>query len=216
MRAGTDVLRRALAARIAHELGPFDRAHLEALERVDRARFVRPGDEARSCEDVPLALDDVGLATISAPHAYMLSFRLLELARGDRLVELGSGSGYGAALAADIVGDEGRVATFEIDETLAARSRTLLAGLTNVRVHHADAVVSPPMWDDAMRVVCTFAVDALPRAWLDALPEGALLVAPVGPAERDQVLLRVERVHGELRETQHGTVRYVRNRSRVT
>jgi protein-L-isoaspartate(D-aspartate) O-methyltransferase len=189
--------------------------HLDALEHVDRARFVRPGDEARSFEDVPLALDDVGLATISAPHAYMLSFRLLELARGDRVVELGSGSGYGAALASDIVGEDGRVATFEIDETLATRARGLLEGLANVRVHQADAVVSSPMWGDATRVVCTFAVLEVPRAWLDALPDRGVLVAPVGPQERDQKLVRVERVRGELCSTEHGSVRYVRNRSRV-
>jgi protein-L-isoaspartate(D-aspartate) O-methyltransferase len=215
VRAGPDVLssRRALAQRIERELGPFDPAHLDAIARVDRARFVRPGDEPRSCDDVPLALDDEGLATISAPHAYLLSYRLLELARGDRLVELGSGSGYGAALAADIVGDDGRVATFEIDPYLAARARELLAEVPNVVVHEGDALASAPMWEGATRIVCTFAVAEVPALWLAALGEGDVLVAPVGPAERDQKLLRIARADGEIRTTSHGAVRYVRNRS---
>ena len=82
---------------------------------MPRERFVRPGDVDRSTEDMPLPLDDEGLATVSAPHAYLLSFRLLGLAPGDALVELGSGTGYGAALASFIVGPHGRVLTIEID-----------------------------------------------------------------------------------------------------
>ena len=107
--------RAGLARTIDAQLGPFDPLHLEALREVPRERFVRPGDQDRSAEDVPLPLDDEGLATISAPHAYLLSFRLLDLSPGDRLVELGSGSGYGAALGAYIVGPGGRVVTLEID-----------------------------------------------------------------------------------------------------
>ena len=71
--------RAALVDKVERELGPFDPRHLDALLRVPRERFVRPGDEERSAEDVPLALDDDGRATISAPHAYLLSFRLTEL-----------------------------------------------------------------------------------------------------------------------------------------
>ena len=56
-------------------LGEFDRMQLRALLEVPRERFVRPEDLERSAEDVPLPLDDAGLATISAPHAYLLSFR---------------------------------------------------------------------------------------------------------------------------------------------
>ena len=107
--------RLALVDAVAKQLGPFDPRHLDALLEVPRERFVQPVDIERSADDIPLPLDASGLATISAPHAYLLSYRLLGLAPGDCLVELGTGSGYGAALAAFIVGPEGRVLTFEID-----------------------------------------------------------------------------------------------------
>ncbi|HEY6458714.1 MAG TPA: hypothetical protein VIY73_01145, partial [Polyangiaceae bacterium] len=192
----------------------FDPVYLDALVEVPRERFVRPEDLERSADDAPLPLDDSGLATISAPHAYLLSFRLLELTEGDRLVELGSGSGYGSALAAFVVGPSGAVRTFEIDAPLAARARSNLAERPNVEVLLRDAMVSMAAWNGAEKIVATFAVDALPQSWLDALPEGGRLVAPVGAREGDQRLVLARREGGRVVETDHGAVRYVQNRSR--
>ena len=126
--------RLSLIDEVARQLGPFDPRFLDALLEVPRERFVRPADLARSAEDVPLAIDDGGLATISAPHAYLLSFRLLRLSEGDHLVELGAGTGYGAALAAFVVGGSGHVTTFEIDPDLAGEARSLTSDLRNVAV----------------------------------------------------------------------------------
>ncbi len=205
-----------LAEAVEASLGPFDRAHLRALVEVPRERFVRADDTARSADDTPLPLDDDGLATISAPHAYLLSFRLLELAHGDRLVELGSGSGYGAALAAYIVGAHGSVITVEIDARLAEWTALTLAHHANVAVLHCDAVAANAALEDAQKIVVTFAVSAIPEMWLDAIPEGGCLVAPVGAKDRDQRLVRVRRTDDALVRTEHGAVRYVPNRSPVS
>lgn len=198
---------------VQKQLGPFEAAHLRALLEVPRERFVRAEDVERSAEDTPLPLDDEGHATISAPHAYLLSFRLLELGAGDSLVELGSGSGYGAALAAFIVGPRGRVVSFEIDPALARWAERTLADQPNVSVVQGDAVASAPRWGDAKKVVVTFAVESLPSEWLSALPEGGRLVAPVGGRDRDQTLVLVRRQGGQLVRSEHGAVRYVKNRS---
>lgn len=205
--------RRELAARIDRNLGPFDPLHLEAIVRVPREVFVHPEDAAKSSDDTPLWLDDVGLATISAPHAYLLSFRVLALGPGDRLLELGSGSGYGAALAAFIVGPAGSVTTLEIDGTLAARARGLLGSFPTVLPLHGDAVTATNLFQSATKISCAFAVERIPEGWLGALPEGAAVVVPVGPPERDQRLLRARRTRGEIVVTDHGPVRYVPNRS---
>jgi protein-L-isoaspartate(D-aspartate) O-methyltransferase len=203
--------RARLIATIDATLGPFDPRQLAAMKSVPRERFVAAGHEARAYEDVPLALDTEGLATISAPHAYLLSFRLLGLQAGDSLVELGTGSGYGAALAARIV-ERGRVKTFEIDDALFRRARELLVEYPNVQVVNADAMRSANAWDGFAKVVVTFAVEALPADWLSALPLGGVLVAPVGMRGRDQSLVRVERTASGVVETHHGAVRYVQNR----
>ena len=202
-----------LVEAIQKQLGPFDALHLNAILEVPRERFVRPEDIERSAEDIPLPLDDEGLATISAPHAYLLSFRLLELGPGDSLVELGSGSGYGAALGAFIVGTAGRVSTFEIDPALVRWAERLLGNHPGVTLHHQDAVTSASRWDGARKVAVAFAVASLPGAWLAKLPEGGRLVAPVGAREGDQRLVLFRREAGRVVETDHGAVRYVKNRS---
>ncbi len=211
--ATSRALRVRMAAKIDAELGPFDRRHLEALIDVPRERFVREEDVARAVEDVPLPLDDAGRATISAPHAYLLSFRILKLAERDSLVELGSGSGYGAALAAMIVGKNGQIDTFEVDEELAQRSSDLLANQPNVRVRWLDGHGSESFWGGAKKVVVTFAVAQIPKAWSDALADGGMLVAPVGPPEGPQRLVSVLKDGNELRTRDHGGVRYVPDRS---
>ena len=205
--------RLTLVDHVERELGPFDPLHLRALLEVPRERFVHPDDIERSADDTPLPLDSVGLATVSAPHAYLLSFRLLDLGLGDSLVELGTGSGYGAALASYIVGPKGRVRSFEIDRSLAQWAIRNLADVPNVVVSQADAEITAPAWEGASKIVVTFAIEELPQAWLDAIPEGGRLVAPVGRPDQDQRLVLVTRLAGELVRTEHGAVRYVANRS---
>jgi protein-L-isoaspartate(D-aspartate) O-methyltransferase len=201
-----------MARAVEDTLGPFAAEHLRALEVVPRDRFVRTDDLAHAEVDAPLPLDDTGHATISAPHAYLLSYRLLDLRAGDRLLELGSGSGYGAALGAQIVGPHGRVITIEIDESLAAIAKDLLSPLANVRALHGDATRAAAFFAECNKVVVAFAVKELPREWIDALQPGAVLVAPVGTST--QHLLRVVRTRdGRLDVTRHGAVRYVPNRS---
>jgi len=200
-----------MARAIDAELGPFDPTHLAALVNVPRERFVRPEDADRAEIDAPLPLDD--LATVSAPHAYLLSYRALELRAGDRLLELGSGSGYGAALAAVIVGARGAVLTIEIDEALAARARALLADRPNVIAMHGDAMTAKDFFAEYNKIAAAFAVDPLPDAWVSALRPSAMLVAPVG--RETQRLVRVARdARGAITTTDFGAVRYVPNRSR--
>jgi protein-L-isoaspartate(D-aspartate) O-methyltransferase len=212
-----------LVVEVDRRAGPFDARLLSALLDVPRERFVRPVDIPESALDTPLLLDDEGLATISAPHAYLLSFRVLGLRPGDSVAELGTGAGYGAALASHVVSSpdherplaqsSGSVVSVEIDEPLAARATRLLAGYANVKVLAGDAAETLAAWRGADRITVTFALDEIPEAWLEAIPEGGRMVAPVG-RDSAQRLLRVDRVDGELVWSDHGAVRYVRNRGR--
>ncbi|HEX9298309.1 MAG TPA: protein-L-isoaspartate O-methyltransferase [Polyangiaceae bacterium] len=202
-----------LVVEVDRRAGPFEARMLAALLEVPRERFVRSSDIGESAADTPLLLDEEGLATISAPHAYLLSFRVLQLRPGDRVAELGTGSGYGAALASHVVTPAGSVFSTEIDETLARRARHLLAGYPNVCAVYGDAAETLGEWGGFDRITVTFAVDEIPERWLAAIPEGGRMVAPVG-RDSGQRLLRVDRVDGELVWSDHGAVRYVRNRGR--
>lgn len=202
-----------LVEAVRRALGRVDPLYLRALLEVPRERFVRLDDRERAYEDTPLPLDDAGLATISAPHAYVLSFRAIGLKAGDAVVELGTGSGYGAALAWNVVGPTGSVKTFEIDPALAQWATGNLADLPGVRVEVADAMTCASAWDGGRKVMVTFAVEAIPEVWVDALPLGGTLVAPVGARRTDQRLVLLHKTEHGVDRTDHGAVRYVGNRS---
>ena len=194
-----------------------------ALLAVPRERFVLPDDLAISADDAPAPLDAEGLSTVSAPHAYLLSYGLLGLGEGDHLVELGTGTGYGAALASHIVGPEGRVTSIEIDPELQARAARLLAepharGPAPMTLLCGDArelapgVLAAAPRDALVEVTVTYALAEAPDWLLAALPDGARLVAPVGRSEEDQILVRWSRDRGTTRRSVHGSVRYVAER----
>lgn len=195
--------------------------YAEALLAVPRERFVLPEEIGASADDAPSPLDAAGLATVSAPHAYLLTYGLLGLDEGDHLLELGTGTGYGAALASHVVGPRGRVTSIEIDPELHARALRLLAqpdtrGPAPVTLLAGDARalapqhMAPSGWP--LRVAVTYALPAVPERLLALLPEGGRLVAPVGAGEEDQRLARWVRQGGALVRTNHGGVRYVAER----
>jgi protein-L-isoaspartate(D-aspartate) O-methyltransferase len=210
-----EVAHRPTLDTVRARIGAVAPLHARALEEVDRALFVPAAEQERAWEDVPLELptdDPSAAATISAPHAYMLGFGALELARGDHYLELGSGSGYGAALAAVVVGREGSVETVEFDHVLAGLTRENLAHLslpTTVITRRADALAERDAIPRANKIWITFAVREVPAPMLAAMGEGAMLVAPVGAHRDDQRLLRYTKRGSEVVVDDFGAVRFV-------
>lgn len=208
---------RALVEEVERRIGPIDPRHRAALLAVDRSEFVRPLDRARAWVDEPEVLDTpygAGVATISAPHMYALGFAALDLGDGDRLLELGSGSGYGAALAAYVVGPAGFVTTVEVDPHLARLTLRNTALLPNVRVVHDDGLGRADLLARHSKCWLTFSIEEPPRSFLESLPEGGVLVAPVGPPH-DQRLLRWIRRGSETSHQDLGAVRFVGARALI-
>lgn len=213
--------RSALISRIEQRIGIVAPRFANAILAVPRERFVLPEHLAEAAIDAPLPLDRKGLATISAPHAYVLTFGLLDLDEGDRLLELGTGTGYGASLAQAIVGPRGAVTSIEIDPALHERAKRLLGGLDGepiIDLILGDARALAPAVIAArgptpLKIAVTYAMHAEPTFITEAMPEGSVLVAPVDSGLFDQVLLRWERRADTLTRTEHGAVRYVPDRS---
>jgi protein-L-isoaspartate(D-aspartate) O-methyltransferase len=206
-----DAQRLAMLAAIEARVGPIDPRHRPALLAVDRARFVPRGARGFAWFDEPLPLETPfgpGSATISAPHMYALGFAALDLGPGDRLLELGSGSGYGAALASEVVGPSGRITTVEVDPYLARWALTTTAGRANVRVLHDDGLRRSDLLATHEKCWLTFAVESVPDGFVDGLREGGLLVAPVG-SRVEQRLLRYRRASGATAVDDLGPVRFV-------
>ena len=183
-RAYTD-RRRAMVDDQIRRRGIEDTRVLAAMQAVPRHRFVPPSAVAAAYEDSPLR---IGYAqTISQPYIVAYMTEAAALPNDATVLEIGTGSGYQAAVLAQIAG---RVYTIEIVPELAVSARALLAelGYDNVEVAHGDGYRGWPEHAPFDAIVVTAAPDHVPPALVDQLAVGARLVLPVGPVGGRQAL----------------------------
>jgi protein-L-isoaspartate(D-aspartate) O-methyltransferase len=177
---------------------------LEALRSVPRHRFVGPAERPYAYQDGPLPIGHG--QTISQPYIVAVMTELLRPEPGDRVLEIGTGSGYQAAVLSRLVE---RVYSIEIVPELAAGARATLAelGISNVEVVTGDGYAGLPEHAPFDGILLTAAPPEIPQPLLDQLAPGGRLVAPVGRA--DQELRLVERTPEGLRTQRLFPVRFV-------
>lgn len=181
--------REALVAAIAAS-GVRDSATLAALRAVPRHEFVRPGDRALAYLDEALPIAEG--QTISQPSVVAIMTEALRPRTGMKVLEVGTGSGYQAAVLAAI---GCRVHSIEIVRSLAdsARSRLARLGYRDIVVRHGDGWLGWPEAAPFDGILLTAAPDTMPAALVDQLARGGRLVAPVGPEGGVQRLVLVEK-----------------------
>jgi len=177
--------------------GISDQAVLRALEEVPRDLFVDPRDR-----DVAYADTALGIAcgqTISQPYVVAYMTEQLRLHPRHRVLEVGTGSGYQAAVLSRLCRD---VVTVERYRTLAdaARRRFASLGYSNIEVVLGDGYAVVQTLGTFDRIIVTAAMDEIPDALTERLEPGGILIAPVGPQDGAQQLVR-------LRKTEEGIAR---------
>ncbi len=176
--------------RFGAEYGVKDEWVLRAMRAVPRHRFVPSDLVALAYEDQPLP---IGYGqTISQPFIVATMTELLEVGPGDRVLEVGSGSGYQAAVLAEIIS---RVFTIEIVRPLAdaARNRLEELGYRNVEVRHGDGYFGWAEEAPFDGIIVTAAASHIPPPLLEQLRPGGRMVIPVGPPFQVQTLILVEK-----------------------
>lgn len=148
--------------------------------KVKREDFVPDAYRDYTYLETPLPLPGEE-ATISCPHSYPLFYESLGLDRGDKFLEVGLGSGYGAALAREIVGSDGLVVSIEIDQlTFEFAGRNLEnAGCRDVVLVKSDGGFGYPELSPYDKICMTAACNGIPSPLLEQLRIGGRLVAPV-------------------------------------
>jgi protein-L-isoaspartate(D-aspartate) O-methyltransferase len=170
--------------------GISDQAVLRAMEEIPRDIFVTAADRADAYRDSAL-----GIAcgqTISQPFVVAYMTEQLQLQTHHRVLEIGTGSGYQAAILSRLCRE---VLTIERYRTLADSARVRLAklGCDNVEVMLGDGFDVPASAGTFDRIIVTAAMEQIPEALMQRLEPGGILIAPVGPHQGTQTLVRVTR-----------------------
>lgn len=178
-------LREALVAGLRRDGYLHDPAVERAFLHVPRERFL-PGipltDVYRDDAILIKSEGDVGVSSSSQPAIMAIMLEMLDVQPGQRVLEIGAGSGYNAAILREMVGDNGEVATVDIDAEVAAWARERLdaAGYSDVAVRQADGADGWPdgaPWD---RIIVTVGAGDIAPAWVDQLRDVGVLVLPLG------------------------------------
>jgi protein-L-isoaspartate(D-aspartate) O-methyltransferase len=183
--ADTATLRRLLADRLVEGGQVRSREVAEAFRQVPRHLFVPGASPATAYADeaigVKWAADGRTLSSASQPAIMAIMLEQLGLAPGQRILEIGAGTGYNAALLAHVVGETGAVVTIEIDEELAggARERLNAAGYSSVVVASGDGAAGWPAGSPYDRIIVTASARDLAPAWAGQLADGGLLLVPL-------------------------------------
>ena len=186
--------------------GISDQAVLRTMEEVPREVFVAAGDRGHAYRDSAL-----GIAcgqTISQPFVVAYMTEQLQLQKGHKVLEIGTGSGYQAAVLSRLCG---HVLTIERYRTLADGARTRLEKLDyhNIEVMFGDGFDIPPGAGDFDRIIVTAAMEQIPDKLSERLVPGGILIAPVGPHHGTQTLVRVVRTDSGFDRKELVDVRFV-------
>jgi len=209
MRRGDDEFVDARAAMVERQLkarGISDERVLEVMGRLPRHLFVDPSMMDQAYADHPLPIAEG--QTISQPYVVALMTESLDLDGSENVLEVGTGSGYQAAVLAELCGE---VYTLEIREGLAESAGELLASLEydNVQVKCADGYFGWEEYAPFDAIIITCAVNHVPPYLIQQLKDGGRLILPLGSIQYYQTLTLIDRQGEELLVTYITSVSFV-------
>lgn len=197
-------LRRRLVREL-EEMGITDNRVLQAINIIPRHFFINPSFETMAYENkaLPIASEQ----TISQPYTVAYQTELLHIEPREKVLEIGTGSGYQAAVLATL---GARLYTIERHEALFLNSKKLLRnlGLSNIRLFHRDGYEGLKEYAPFDKIIATAAAPKIPKTLCEQLAIGGIMVIPIG--KRTQYMYRIERLsETKFRNEKLGKFRFV-------
>ncbi len=179
-------------ARQVRARGVDDPRVLDAFARISRARFLPPAERSHALDDraVPIGLEQ----TISQPYVVAVMTQELALHGPERVLEIGTGSGYQTAVLSFLAAE---VFTIERLTTLSLRARSILDGLCRTNIHYriGDGTLGWPEEAPFDRILVTAGAPGFPATLFEQLAEKGILIAPLGEEDAQELIL-IRKVHG--------------------
>lgn len=176
----------------------FSDIELKAFEKIKREDFISQELRRAAYHDMPLPL--LRGKTISQPTTVMIMTHALDLEPGEKVFEVGTGSGYQASIIAGIVGKTGKVITTEVVPELVqfARENLKKAKISNVSVYEEDGSNGMPKEAPFDKIIITSACREFPKPLLEQLKPDGIIVAPVGSAQEQEMVRATKDKSGHL------------------
>lgn len=178
---------------------------LKAIEKVDRKKFIPEYIYSQAYENYPLA---IGCGqTISQPYTIAFMLQKLEIKKRDKILEIGTGSGWNAALISYLIGKKGKLYTIEIIKELFERARDRLKNYKNIRVFNLDGSRGLKKYAPYDKIILTAAPAELNEKFKFQLRENGILIAPVGKSS--QKMIKITRKKGKFKTEELGDFIFV-------
>ncbi len=199
------IARRKMVQDQLRRRGVHDERVLEAMERIPRHIFADEHYQPLAYDDHPVPI--AGGQTISQPFMVALMLQALRIAVDCRVLEIGTGTGYQAALLGELAG---HVVSIERIDELAIRARKNLTtlGIENVEVIHGDGTLGYSTSAPYDRIIVAAAASTVPRELLDQLGDGGILLIPVGSSDF-QTVRRITKTDGRFKTESLDACRFV-------
>lgn len=185
-----------------------DKKIIEAFKKIPREIFVEEERREEAYGDYPLPIGEG--QTISQPTTVMIMTQALELKEGHKVLEVGAGSGYQAAIIAEIIGPTGKIISTEILPELveSAKKNIKRLNLKNIQILHLDGSKGYAKEAPYDRIIVTAASPKIPKPLIEQLKENGIIVAPVGNM-LEQVMVKARKKNGKLVEEKLGQFMFV-------
>ncbi len=180
-----------------------DKKLIGAFKKIPRENFIREKDLEQAYGDYPLKIG--AEQTISQPTTVMIMTQALELKKGDKVLEIGAGSGYQSAIIAKLVGSKGKVVSVEIVPELVKFARDNLdrAKIRNAFVVEGDGSRGYAKQSPYDKIIVTAGAPRIPKILVDQLKENGIIVTPVGNLT-EQIMIKAKKKNGKLIEEKLG------------
>ncbi len=183
-----------------------DEKILKAFSEIKREDFIPKEYQSQAYEDSPLPLGHG--ATISQPTTIMLMLQALEIKPGNKILEIGTGSGYNAALLSQLAGKKGKIITIEYVKELADSAIKKLKDFKNVKVLYADGKYGYKSLAPYDRIIITAACQDIPESLMQQLKPNGIMVIPIGPFHNQEVF-KITKLKDELKRESLGSFVFV-------
>ncbi len=179
---------------------------ISAFRKIKREDFVLPQFRYLAYEDEPLPT--MAGQTISQPTTVAIMTQQLEPKSGQKILEVGAGSGYQAAILAEIVGPKGKVVTIERIRNLHTLAKRNLSNYKNIKVIFGNALTIPKRFAPFDRIIVTAAAEKIPEILFEQLKENGIILIPIG-SKFEQRLLKIKKIKNEKQITDLGPFVFV-------